>query len=363
TVKAIIAASKAAELTTQLLANGLQNAANLARRVKTASLRWWSRYANDEFDLQRIAASNEGAYRNPGTSGYDSSFLNAHRGTAEGLDELDDMLVNSKILQEEMGPEAVFKDLDTPDNIGRSHIGQYVRRLGQITNTLRKADALSEDALIGYARLYKRLVKNADAEGGGFIIHERTQDLANLFDTRLVNLDGTLSAQDINGAKALAKSLEEYKINVEANSDAKFWFRDVETVYAKAYRYDSFEPDGGWANFDGSFPARPQGWYASFDFFDNKFIATDRLLLPLETSAPKYRFEFDVPDIKDNVRMARGHQDSDVTFEPLTRDEPANFLGGGTASKGEGTQVILENSNSVKRVVDMNTGNQVWPIP
>lgn len=162
----------------------------------------------------------------------------------------------------------------------------------------------------------------------------------------------------------LAKSLEDYKVRSEsANFDGKFWFKDVETVYAKAYRYDSFEPAGGWANFNDSFPARPQGWYASFDFFDSKFVATDRLLLPLETSAPRYRFEFDVPDIKNNIRIARGKQDTDSIFEPLTSDEPANFVGGGTSIKGDATQVILENTNTVKRVVDLDTGIQVWPIP
>jgi len=363
-IKAIVTASKAGQLAARLAANGLNAAKNLSRKIKISTKRWWSRYAKDENDLNRIVAAIEGAYRNEGTAGYDSTFLNAHRAVAEGLDQLDDQKANMKKLLEELGDDAEFKDLDKLDNFQRSHVAQYVRRLGQVTTTLKKAGALSEDALIGFTRLYKHLIKNAEPPDGGTVIRERVRDMSKLFDTKLAQFETNLDAQDIKGAKALAKSLEDYKVRSEANGfDGKFWFKDVEKVYTKAYRYDSFEPAGGWANFNGSFPARPQGWYASFDFFDNKFIATDRLLLPLETSAPKYRFEFDVPDIKDNVRMARGKQDTDIAYEPLTRDEPANFAGGGTTFKGKGTQVILENANTVKRVVDMDTGNQVWPTP
>ena len=53
-------------------------------------------------------------------------------------------------------------------------------------------------------------------------------------------------------------------------------------------------------------------------------------------------------DIKDNIRMARGMQDTDITLEPLTRDIPSNFSGGGTSIKGRGTQFILEKSNHEK---------------
>ena len=359
TVKGIIAASKAGQLATQLLANGLQNAANLARRVKTASLRWWSRYADDEFDLQRIAASNEGAYRNPDTAGYDSSFLNAHRGTAEGLDQLDDMLVNSKILQEELGPEAVFKDLDTLDNLGRSHVGQYLRRLGQISNTLHKAGALSEDALIGYARLYRRLVKNADAEGGGFIIHERTRDLAKLFDTKLVNLDGTLSAQDIKGAKALAKSLEDYKINVEANPDAKFWFRDVETVYETGYKYVTWQPDASW---DGNIASAT---WCTPKQISSPELANDLLLLPAPSKNPNFRIEFDIVQCKDRCRVpvGRGEADPVKALEPVTRDIPEGpdaWTSSGTGEIGGAPQLFVEGGIQAKRVVNLTTGEIVW---
>ena len=116
-------------------------------------------------------------------------------------------------------------------------MAQYTRRLGQITTTLSKAGALSEDALIGFARLYKRLVKDAPA-GNSVAIRERVRDLTDLFDTRLANLDSNLSAQEIKGAKALAKSLEDYKVRSEAAGfDGKFWFKDVETVYTDLYHH------------------------------------------------------------------------------------------------------------------------------
>ena len=237
-IKAIVTASKAGQLAARLTANGLNAAKNLSRKVKTSTKRWWSRFADDEDDLKRIVAALEGAHKNQGTASYEHSFYNAHRAIAEGLEQLDDQQVNMKKLLEELGDDAKFKELDELDVLQRSHIGQYVRRLGQITTTLKKAGVLSEDALIGFSRLYKNLVKDVAAADGGSIVRERVRDMAKLFDTKFVDIDGSLGAQDIKGATALAKSLEDYKVRSEADGfDGKFLFLQVDEVYDHLYHY------------------------------------------------------------------------------------------------------------------------------
>ncbi|MEM1158051.1 MAG: hypothetical protein AAGH72_07330 [Verrucomicrobiota bacterium] len=206
---------------------------------------------------------------------------------------------------------------------------------------------LTDDALEGFGLLQKRLfVENVDDA-------DRWADLSKL----MRDLDNPQKKQALN------RSLEEYKVAVEADPDAKFWLRDIDQIYSVGYRYNSFEPQGGWSNFIGSFPARPEGWYASFDLYDNKFIATDKLLLPLQTSAPRYRFEFSITAVKDISRAAKAKQETKDFFELLARDKPDNFVGGGTSFVGEGTQFIIDGSFPVTRVVDMDTGLQVWPIP
>lgn len=145
-------------------------------------------------------------------------------------------------------------------------------------------DKATAPASKGWVKAYNKLLKFQGDE----LLEDRAEDFHALLRT------GTAG-----GKIAAKKSLEEFGAT---DGTGKLWLRDMDTLYEKTYRYDSFEPAGGWQNFDGIFPNRPQGWYCSFDYFNNKYIATDRLYLPLQTSGPAYRFEFRTEVIKNNLR-------------------------------------------------------------
>jgi hypothetical protein len=356
TVKVIVNASKAGRLAVELAAKGLNASRNLARRTKTSAQKYWSQFADSESDLARIAANMEGSHRRPGTAGYDNSFLNAQRALGEALADLEN-LTSEKLLKE-LGNKDLFKDLNTPDFYGRSHVMQFQRRAAQLATTLKKAGALSEDALIGFARVYKMLIKDAAVDGGGVAIQERVRDLTDLFDTSLASFGANLDAQQAKGAKALAKSLEDYKVRSEATGfDGKFWFKDVETVYDFAYKYFPTPPPGGWSSYDGVL-SNPT--WCTFNKIDSPELANDMLLLPSTSKNPRYRVEFGIAQAKNRTRLARGNGENDTNFEPLTDDIPASFQDAGTGQFGKTGQVIIEGSVEVDRVTDLVTGKVVW---
>lgn len=64
--------------------------------------------------------------------------------------------------------------------------------------------------------------------------------------------------------------------------------------------------------------------------------------------------------------MARGQQDEGEMLEPLTRDVPGGnspHVSAGTGHKGGGSQFLVEGSVPVSRVIDLDSGLQVWPKP
>lgn len=234
-----------------------------------------------------------------------------------------------------------------PPNVSDQRLTHMANDLATVLHHYGDAAALPDDAVKGYAHLQAKLFKAGDDT------ISRARDVEKLFG----DLD-TLGKRD-----ALKDSLIAYKQAVEVDPEAKFLIKNITSIQAQAYRYDSFTPQGGWANFSGSIPDRPEGWWCSFDFYDNKYIATDRLLLPLQTSAPVYRFEFATSEIVDKARIGRGFNEQAIFFEPLTRDIPIDFVGGGTSIQGLGSQFKADGVATLQRVIDMNTGQQVWPIP
>ena len=143
--------------------------------------------------------------------------------------------------------------------------GQFARACSKWMSLM--GDKATAAASKGWVPAYDKLLK---FENGNFI-EDRAEDFFKL-----------MKIETVEGKEAVRKSLEDYATRVANDADAKLWFKDVEKVYQKAYRYDSFEPSNGWNNLSGNFPNRPQGWYVSFDYFTNKVTATDKLLLPLE---------------------------------------------------------------------------------
>jgi hypothetical protein len=357
TVKVIVNTSKAGGLAAELAAKGLNAARNLARRTKTSAQKYWSQFADSESDLARIAANMEGSHRRPGTAGYDNSFFNAQRAAGEAFEDLDNLTMEK--LLKELGDKDAFKALDTQDFYFRSHVMQFQGRAAQLATTLKKADALSEDALIGFANVYKRLIKDG-AIGNGVALKERVRDLTDLFDTNLASFGSNLDAQQVKGAKALAKSLEDYKVRVDADPDAKFWFKDVETVYERAYIYHDQANFDRMVNGNGIYTKNPNrgSTYSSFDKFEQSGTASTRLQVQEFGNNATYRFEYDVVDVKDSVRVPKGlgDNDPDGIFEPLTRDY--------NPPPGGATQVLVEKDIPIKRVyrIDGQQAVEVWNI-
>jgi hypothetical protein len=232
---------------------------------------------------------------------------------------------------------------DLPPERRNLRIKLAARRVAELKEIM--GSTLSDDALEGFTLLQKKLFKeNVDDS-------DRFEDLKALWK----GLDNSSKKTSLND------SLSAYKTAATSDPEAKFWIKNITGVQSTAYRYSSFAPSNGWSSFTGSFPSRPEGWYASFDLYDNKYIVTDRLLLPLETSAPKYRFEFDTSAVQQTSRMVRGEQDTAEIFEPICRDEPVSYPGGGTSLASGGSQFKVDGAFPVTRVVDLDTGQQVWP--
>jgi hypothetical protein len=233
-----------------------------------------------------------------------------------------------------------------PATLTNQRLTHMMNDLASVMHRFGNATDLPDDAVKGFAHLQARLFKVGEDN------LSRWKDMEKLF-----------GGLDTPAKKtALKESLVAYKQAVEIDTNSKFFIKNITAIKSNGYRYSSFEPPSGWSNFTGILPARPEGRYVSFDFFDNKFIATDRLYLPLETSAPKYRFEFETSEVASTSRMARGVGDSAPNFfEPATRDIPNTFPGAGTSFKGNASQFIVDGDLPLSRVIDMDTNLQVWP--
>jgi hypothetical protein len=234
-----------------------------------------------------------------------------------------------------------------PADVSGQRVAHMMNDLATVLYGYGNAADFPDDAVKGFAHLQAKLFKTGDDS------ISRWKDCEKLFG----GLDTPAKKN------AMKESLVTYKQAMEVNPEAKFVIKSITAIQDQAYRYTSFTPQGGWANFSGSLPDRAEGWWCSFDFYDNKYVATDRLLLPLETSAPLYRYEFATSEIVDKARIGRGLNDDAAFFEPLTRDIPDNFVGGGTSIKGLGSQFKADGVATLQRVIDMNTGQTVWPAP
>ena len=239
------------------------------------------------------------------------------------------------------------------------------RRLGQITTTLSRAGALSEDALIGFTRLYKRLIKDRVLKNGETEIGERVRDCTTLFDTKLADLNAgfNFDAQDVKGAKALAKSLEDYKVRSEANGfDGKFLFHQVDEVYDNLYHY---MPEGDFkfvtAQGNGQFlkDSPPSGSYVSPDLINDSLSAKSKLQLKSREGLPdseraRYRVKFSTqPLAGEKLEVPNAYdlnQDRVLpNKEPRVKDNPDHGIGGAR-------QIVLSRDLQVQEIFDLVEG-------
>jgi hypothetical protein len=343
TVKVILQSSKLGRLGIELAAKGLSEARNIGRKTKTSAQRYWSQFARNEDEIRDITAQLEDLHRRPGSSQSDSTFFNSNKGLGEALEELEN-LTQEKLLKE-LGDENTFRALQITDIGGRNHVNNFQRRASQLATTLLKAEALSEDALIGFARLYKRLIKNDDLGDDAFRLKERVRDLTNLFDTRLANFNTDLGPQRVQHTKALAKSLEAYKTATDTDINAKFWFKDVDKVYDALYHHF---PSTGFNRLEiknGNVYLKEfvgeRGWYTTANKLDTQASAQDVLQLPTLANG-RYRCKFSTTQIKDNLKVPQGDINVSNIFEPLTKDFPQNGIGNGKQLLLEGKEALLD---------------------
>lgn len=125
-------------------------------------------------------------------------FSHSQQHLADALDGLDQSRVNPQILLRGLGDDYDIRMLDQLDVQGRSHVAQYLHRLGQIAQLLKSYGHLSEDALLGFARAYRFLAVSTSIPN--VAVRDRTRDLAQLFNAWAENA----------GGKKLAEVLEEF---------------------------------------------------------------------------------------------------------------------------------------------------------
>ena len=232
-----------------------------------------------------------------------------------------------------------------PANVSDQRLTHMINDLAQVLHRYGNATDFPDDAVKGFAHLQAKLFKTGEDS------LSRWKDCEKLFG----GLDTAARRT------ALQESLVAYKQAVEVDTEAAFIIKKITSIQPMAYRYNSRVPDGGWAGFSGQFSGNPDGYWCTFDLYDNKYIATDRLLLPLQSSAPLYRYEFATSEVVEKSRIPRGFGDTESFFEPLTRDKPDDFIGAGTSIQGKATQFKATDVPVIQRVIDMNTGLQVWP--
>ena len=205
---------------------------------------------------------------------------------------------------------------------------------------------LSEDAMKGFIRAYDRLIKTAD----GVNFEDRFDDFIVLF-----------KAEDVPAAKrALKESLENFKAVTDANPNVGsplLYFKRIDEVQDTMYRYSNFVPEE--INGIRKLSARSdEGWYVTFDKFNDATTAKGKAQLPPENTA-KYRLEFETSAVKDKAYVPYGNQMDSPIKEPLARDFPNNGVGGAT-------QLLVKDQEiPIKAVYELIDGQyvKIWPSP
>jgi hypothetical protein len=179
---------------------------------------------------------------------------------------------------------------------------------------------LTEKAIRGFVRTYERLiVGNAD----------RCDDLLKL----MQEADGSTEKASL---KQTLESAKDAFDNTPAGQRPRIYAKGMESVHSTTYRYVD---DIGIIQ-NGKLPQHPgEGWYCSFDKFDDQLLARSELQLPTQNSA-RYRIEISTETIKDDIRIPYGKSEVEPFLEP----------------KG------AEGGTPVVKIFDLQTGQYI-PVP
>ncbi len=133
---------------------------------------------------------------------------------------------------------------------------------------------------------------------------------------------------------------------MSSNADAKFWIKDLDTVQTKGYRYVT-QAELNMINANGgSLPVHnSKGWYCSLESYGSATDAKNALQLPQPSGSIVARIEFNISNVKNNVRVPFDQDDGIKSlFEFTARAFPSNAVtppGGGTQFLIDGAQVPI----------------------
>jgi hypothetical protein len=183
--------------------------------------------------------------------------------------------------------------------------------------------SLSDDALEGFSMFQRKLFTETVDDS------DRFNDFVALWR----GLDTPAKKQSLN------ESLAAYKTDATIDPDAKFWIKDLDAVQTKGYRYVTQDELNLINGNGGILPVHNgKGWYCSLEDYASVADAKSALQLPSQTYVA--RIEFNLSDVKNNIRMPFDNIDGDKTiFEPVARAFPNNGSGGGTQFLVDGTSI------------------------
>jgi hypothetical protein len=256
--------------------------------------------------------------------------------------------------------EAIANGLAPLDSTnGQSTLQAFTQEVDQYTKGTQWS-LQGKDAFVHLADLLNKLGPQASAKAvkglartfGRLIVAgqpDRYLDLLQLFKDSSGNIDATNLNATLEAAyDALA---------ADTQPGPSVFLEGMDAIHGTGYRYAdnlSFLTGQG-----GTFPVNNgTGWWCSFDEFSSALEAQTKLQLPAENSA-RYRIEFDLAPVTDEIRLPYGNNDSASYFEPVARDHPNLPTPG--AGVGGGTQVKITGSGGirVKAIFDYQIGQYI----
>lgn len=311
-------------------------AVNAVQKFPGASIRFISRYAKDKLHIRELQMGI-------GLRLASISFGNksAAELIQETLDGLDSLRINHEIISREIRAGFI-----APGKFSTYGFLAY-KRLGHVIYVLKDV-GVDEETTLGFVKLSRALVKPdvGDVPFWG----NKYNDVMACF--------GGGGTPDSKGV--IKESLKKYNASSQLAVVPPLYIKGVEKIFSKGYRYASALPE----DIAGAkwLPAREGGYYASFDSFPSANVARRKSQLP-NASTARYRIEFDVIDVKDNVQLPRGMHNAGPHFEPIARDYPDLPLPG--QGDGGATQIIVDGIDIPVRAVYEDIDGvyvKIWPL-
>lgn len=389
TMKAIMEANKLGQMglkITQAIASTPAKLKALTRKTASSVFNWWSRYSRNESDFLRLLQAVEGLNRPPLPDNLGSHMTAFHRSLnfiGVNFDTLDATKVNIRKILDELGPETNFKKLDKLDFKGRSHVCQYIQRLGQLTGILKNHNVLSEQALVGFARSYRFLSVTLDVPGKPAVIRDRARDLfelLNAFDNQA-------------GAQRLAEVLKDFASKTEngVGQWQRFWVPQVHLLYPKLYRITDTSKvafDNGINTgltvldfvkrnrrlprsdipADGSVPIKRDGHYVSPNPYSTQALTRNALQIDTDWSQCNLRFTITSSSLDGTIGRRcvipnSADKNTDVlnrALEPKSRDHAKDNITSDAYSGGAG-QFLIE--GGIVEKIEQWINNQWVVVP